>query len=383
MVLMDLPQLNAPIWVNRPSVFGQMVKHLVEYPVLAVDTESNSLHAYREQVCLIQFSTELNDYLVDPLLLHELDALGPIFANPAIEKIFHASEYDLICLRRDFHFQFSNIFDTMLAARILGKPAVGLGSLLEAEFGITLDKHFQRANWALRPLPPAQMAYARLDTHYLKMLRDRLCEELVETGRLSLAEEDFRRMAEGIPDATPDEVVVEPFWRISGVQDLNPQQAAVLRELALYREQQAKAANLPPFKVLGNQNLLAVAQTLPADLQALAELGALSERQFHRHGQALLRAVQRGLEAQPQHRPVLPRRDERFLNRLDALRTWRKLTAQSMGVESDVVLPRDLLYALAQRNPRREEELHEVMASTPWRLQTYGDKIADVLKKQK
>ncbi|MDD5369579.1 MAG: HRDC domain-containing protein [Anaerolineaceae bacterium] len=380
---MDLPELTAPIWVNRASMLGQMVKHLVECPILAVDTESNSLHAYREQVCLIQFSTEATDYLVDPLGLHELSALGPIFANPVIEKIFHASEYDLICLRRDFHFQFSNIFDTMLAARILAKPAVGLGSLLEAEFGITLDKHFQRADWALRPLPPAQMAYARLDTHYLKLLRDRLRNELIEMGRLSLAEEDFRRMAEGIPDSNPDEIVIEPFWRISGVQDLSPQQAAVLRELALYREQQAKAANLPPFKVLGNQNLLAIAQALPADTQALAELGALSERQFRRHGQSLLRAVQRGLEAQPLRRPALPRRDERFLNRLDALRTWRKVTAQAMGVESDVVLPKDVLFTLAQRNPRQEEELREVMASTPWRLQTFGERIADVLKKQK
>jgi ribonuclease D len=118
-------------------------------------------------------------------------------------------------------------------------------------------------------------------------------------------------------------------------------------------------------------------------MQALADLAALSERQYHRHGQALLRAVQRGLESQPQHRPILPRRDERFLNRLDALRTWRKVTAQAIGVESDVVLPKDLLYTLAQRNPRQPEELREVMASTPWRLQTYGDRIADILRKQK
>src|SRR5512133_1809833 len=135
---MDLSALKPPMWVNREPAFRQMVEKLAGFPSLSVDTESNSLHAYQEQVCLIQFSTADVDYLVDPLALPDLSLLGPILANPQIEKIFHAAEYDLICLRRDFNFQFANIFDTMVAARVLGRPAVGLGSLLEAEFGISV-----------------------------------------------------------------------------------------------------------------------------------------------------------------------------------------------------------------------------------------------------
>src|ERR1044071_3179105 len=110
---MTNPILPPPIWVDKPKVFQEMLGDLTAQPRLAVDTESNSLHAYREQVCLIQFTTPNKDYVVDPLALDDLSALGPIFSNPGIEKIFHASEYDLICLRRDFNFQFANLFDTM------------------------------------------------------------------------------------------------------------------------------------------------------------------------------------------------------------------------------------------------------------------------------
>lgn len=379
---MELESLKTPIWVSRETDLRAMVTQLEKYPIISVDTESNSLHAYQEQVCLVQFSTPDEDYLVDPLALAELSELAPLFSNPGIVKIFHAAEYDLICLRRDFDFTFFNLFDTMLAARILGKSAVGLGSLLESEFGVILDKHYQRADWAQRPLPPALRAYARLDTHYLLPLRSRLLEELEKTGRLALAEEDFRRMAHGIPTTNGGNgSTLEAFWRIPGAQDLSPQQAAMLRELANYRDQQARAANLPPFKVFNNQALLAIVQATPRTLNELGDVGALSARQLQRHGAALLRALERGLQAPPQHRPSMPRKDEHFINRLDALRNWRKQAAKTMGVESDVILPRDLLYSLAEHDPESAADLSQILSDTPWRLENFGGKILEILKK--
>src|SRR5512139_501768 len=164
--------------VETHSHLQRMVDALSQTPIIAVDTESNSLHAYREQVCLVQFSTPTTDYLVDPLALQDLSPLAPLFADPGIEKIFHAAEYDLLCLSRDFGFKFANLFDTMLAARILGRNMVGLGSLLESEFGILLDKRHQRADWGKRPLPEDQLSYARLDTHFLIPLRNHMRQEL-------------------------------------------------------------------------------------------------------------------------------------------------------------------------------------------------------------
>ena len=188
---MTATKLRTPVLITRFAELTDLVDHLTRQPVVAVDTESNSLYAYREQVCLIQFSTPREDYLVDPLAIRDLSLLGPLFADPKIEKIFHAAEYDLICLERDFEFRFANLFDTMMAARILGREELGLGALLEQEFGVVLDKRYQRANWGQRPLPADLLAYARLDTHYLIQLRQRLHDELSWQGTVAAGARGF------------------------------------------------------------------------------------------------------------------------------------------------------------------------------------------------
>ena len=216
----------APRLVTRQAEFEKVVEKLLAQPVVAVDTESNSLYAYREQVCLIQFSIPKQDYLIDPLALRDISALGEVFESARIEKIFHAAEYDLLVLQRDFGFKFSNLFDTMVAARILGRKRVGLGSLLEDEFNVKLEKKYQRANWGRRPLPPEMLNYACLDTHYLIALRNLLKKELKSNGRWQLAEEDFARLSQVM--GTPPEPQGVDVWRISGVYDLTPKQVAIL-----------------------------------------------------------------------------------------------------------------------------------------------------------
>jgi ribonuclease D len=179
--------LPPPVWVEEPQALNRLVRTLALQPRLAVDTESNSLHAYREQVCLVQFSIPAADYLVDPLVLHDLSPLVPLFSDPKIEKVFHAVEYDLICLKRDFGITLANIFDTMQAARILGYKQVGLDSMLAEKLGIILNKRFQKADWGERPLSQEMLNYARLDTHHLLDLRDNLQSELQQRGRWELA----------------------------------------------------------------------------------------------------------------------------------------------------------------------------------------------------
>ena len=162
---MDISSLSKPVLITRPDALIQLANQLANEPILAVDTESNSLYAFQEQVCLIQFSTPQDDFLVDPLALDDLSPLAGLFADPKIEKIFHAAEYDLITLKRDYHFDFENLFDTMIAARILGWEKIGLGSILKSEFDVELNKRYQRANWGKRPIPSEMVNYARLDTH--------------------------------------------------------------------------------------------------------------------------------------------------------------------------------------------------------------------------
>jgi len=346
-------------------------------PIVAVDTESNSLYVYQEQVCLIQFSTPHTDFLVDPLALGDLSPLGPLFSQPGIEKVFHAAEYDLLCLKRDFGFDFANIFDTMVAARTLGFTAIGLGSLLEAEFGIHLDKRQQRANWGQRPVPGELLTYAQLDTHYLLALRHHLYGLLVEKGLWALALEDFNRTCR--VNGRMGESKGGECWRINGAYDLTPHQAAVLAELCKYRDQVARAINRPLFKVIGDKTLLTIAAECPTSLEQLGRIHGMSHLQMERHGLALLAGVQRGLSAEPIYPPRHPRPDDQYLARLERLRSWRKSTAQKLGVSSDVVLPRDLLFSIAGQNPRKPKDLAQILSEVPWRLEQFGEQILELL----
>ena len=368
--------LPPPVWVDRPGVFDQMVRDLSAQPRLAVDTESNSLHAYREQVCLIQFTTPRKDYVIDPLALDDLSALGPIFSDPDIEKIFHAAEYDLICLRRDFEFQFANLFDTMHAARVLGYPFVGLDNLLAEKFQFEMDKRHQKADWAVRPLTPAQLDYARLDTHFLFDLRDVLEAELRDKDRLQIAREDFARACK--VDAPKGKLNGTSWKRFSLRKDVSPRELTVLSELCISRDRIAERMNRPVFKVISDSLLLDIARRLPEKDVDLAGLG-LSPKQIHLWGNEVLEAVKRGTVAPLVEREQAKRPNDRTLKRLEKLKNWRKRVAQDLGVESDIVLPKVYLNSLAENPPKSLQELATLMHDSPTRFATFGEQVYRLL----
>jgi ribonuclease D len=371
------------ILITRQSDLKILAEQLLSIPTIAVDTESNSLHAYAEQVCLLQFSVPSMDYLIDPLALKDLACLAPIFASPEIEKIFHAAEYDIICLKRDYGFCFTNIFDTMLAARILGRPAVGLGNMLETEFGLLIDKRYQRANWGQRPLPDHLLDYARMDTHYLIALRERLAEELKRYGLTTLAQEDFRRITYVKGNGRLGvERAIDPY-QLRGAKELDGRGAAILRELCLYREKMARLYDRPPFKVINDSTLVAIAAVVPTNLQELSKIQGMTRRQVQRHGNKLLEAIRRGKHSAPLLPNYNSRPDDAYLARLDRLRNWRKETAEKMAVTSDVILPRDMMFNLVEANPRTLEEINIIMEDVPWRLERFGTSILESLLQEK
>lgn len=375
---MKLPLIQPAVWVDQPHKLRAMIEEIHHHQILAVDTESNSLFAYREQVCLIQFSTPAQDFLVDPLAISDLTPLGEIFASPRIEKIFHAAEYDIICLKRDFGFEFAHLFDTMMAGRIVGRGEIGLASMLEDQFGVHLNKRYQRANWGRRPLDESMREYAQFDTHFLIPLRNCLRDELTNSGRWELAQEDFIRLCDtAVPQPESD---LADCFKLVGKNDLSAQQMSVLYELYQYRERRAQAADLPTFKVISNQALVSLAHALPATYQQLEEIDDLSPKVAQRHADGLLAAVQQGLTRPPISRPAYNRKpDEAYLIRMEAMRNWRKSTGLQMGVPSDVVLPRDVLYDVVSANPQTEEALQQIMRSVPWRFEHFGSQILSVL----
>jgi ribonuclease D len=380
---MNHKDLGQPVYISRRPALESLAGELQKEPVIAVDTESNSLHAYQERVCLIQFSTRTTDFLVDPIVLNDVTPLKPVFSSPKVQKVFHAAEYDLICLKRDFEFSFSNLFDTMIAAGILGYPALGLGSLLEEKFGVSINKRYQRANWGKRPLPKYLRQYAQQDTHYLIRMRDMLRKELRDRNLDELAFEDFQRLCRVKPikrGAYRPGDVERNCWRVNGSNDLDPQKAAVLLELCRYRDNVARKRDLPLFKVFSNRTLLMIAEQIPLDLEGLKNVPGMSDRQVKRHGAMLLDAVQTGLSAKPFYPPKRPKSNGKYLNRVDDLKRWRKFTAQNMGVSPDVILPRDLMCSVARRHPHSLDELAEVFKTVPWRLEQFGEQIIAVLK---
>jgi ribonuclease D len=382
--------LPPPLWVDRPASFRAMLAHLQGEPALAVDTESNSLYVYQEQVCLVQISVSHADYLVDPLALADLSGLGPLLADPSVVKVFHGAEYDLRVLHRDFDFVVANLFDTMWASRILGWPAHGLAALLETQFGVHLDKKYQRANWGKRPLPPAQLDYARLDTHYLLDLREIQARELGRAGRWEQARHRFGKLTQTRWEAKGFDV--DGFWRISGIRDLDDVGRGALRELYLCRDQCARAEDRPPFKIVSNKALVTLSEQRPHGLEGLARVQGVPRWLIRKYGKRLLRAVRQGEEEplawadrprsnhasnhSPNNRPS-PACQARF----EALRSWRNDTAEARGVEPDIVLTNQLLWAVAHRNPRRPADLTRDGLLAPWQVQEFGDDLLAVVQK--
>lgn len=370
------PDLPPHQFVARAREWEQCLRRLQQQPRLAVDLEANSLYVYREEVCLIQISIPGQDYIVDPTADLDLSGLGKLFANPEVEKVFHAAEYDLMLVKRQYGWELDNLFDTMWAARILGIERVGLANMLEAEFGVQLDKHFQRANWCRRPLSPSELAYAQADTHFLLVLRDKLAVQLETAGHMEEAQEIFAEQS----SVTPPSLAFDPdaFWTMNGTRQLSPQGKAILRALAIYRDQVAERRNKPHFKILQDKTLLQVAQEAPRDRDDLASIHGMSSGQISRYGRDILSIVRENLGARAPRRPHRkPRLPQDVVDRYELLRAWRRDKGQARGVESDVILSRDAMWALARENPQTWEALVAILG--PWRLKTYGEELLALL----
>ena len=377
------PDLPPPLIVDNLEQLKVLRDSMRGISRVAVDTESNSLYAYRERVCLIQLSSDRADFLLDPLAFRDtskLAFLGKLFANPAVEKVFHAAEYDVMVLRRDFGFSFASLFDTSLAARILGWQEIGLGAILEAQFGVQVDKRHQRANWGQRPLSPDMIRYAQRDTHYLLALRDYLYGELEKRSYLDESRELSQEIA--LAEWSGGQFDPEGFWHITGARTLTSRNAAVLRELYLFREQQASHLDMPLFKVLADSVLVEIATRTPRTFETLRHVHSMTDGQIRRYGEGILEAIRRGL-AGPPLKPSYHHtgRDDLAIQRFEALHDWRKERAAQRGVPSDIIMSKDALREIARVAPRSLERLAELNCLGPWRLARYGDEVLKVLSR--
>jgi len=302
-----------------------------------------------------------------------------VFADPSIQKVFHAGDYDLATLKRDFDFEFANIFDTMLAATALAEPSIGLAALLEKYYDLHLVKKYQRANWGKRPLDPEMLSYAQGDSHYLLQLRDLLVDKLRAVGRLKNVLEDSAALARITPPMKDHE---EDLWKVKGSQDLNPTALSLLKELNHLRETIAEQRDVPPFKVFSNKVLIEIASTQPHYLEELSLLPSLSPSLIKRYGKQLMQVVKAWRENPV---AVKPRKNHRLSDRELKLREklgdWRKEVGEKEGVPSNAVLSRDLVELLAHHDPQSDEELARVMQDYPNHNKQYGKQILSLIKR--
>ncbi len=378
-----LPFASA-IYIQTQSELSVLAETLADEPLLAIDTESNSLHAYRERVCLIQISTSEADIIIDPLQLSDMSPLAPLMASPDIEKVFHAAEYDILCLKRDFGYIFHNVFDTMVAARVIGYRSIGLSNLLEEYMGVILDKVHQRDDWGVRPLPEDSLHYAQMDTHFLPQLRDILDANLREANQWEEATELFEELCHLSP-AQQREFDHDGYWKLGLPHFLKRHQMAILRELYVMREKFAQERDCPPFKVMGNRTLLDLATKPPNYLGDLTHVEGLSGGFIRRFGHDILQAVERGRATQdqlgspPRHNPPHPVVTDRYA----ALHAWRRDRANQRGVESDVILSKQTLWDLAHKAPKTYEELITIQGLGPWRREKYGTEILTIIEQSR
>ena len=300
-----------------------------------------------------------------------MSALAAVLADPAIEKVFHAAEFDLICLKRDFDFDVRNIFDTMAAARVCGYQRIGLSHMLADLLGVHHAKKHQTDDWARRPLPPGYRRYAQMDTHHLLDLRDALYAELQAAGHLEEAREYFEDVTRFELKST--EFDPNGFWDLCRPNSLKGQQIAILRELYILRDELAQSVDRPSHQLISNKTLLQMAKSPPRSVKQLYDGRGLPAWLIRQSGDEFIQAIQHGKASRIDYLPPAQENiPQRVIERYSALHSWRRDTAQARGVESDVIISKGALWDIARRKPASVDELDGIRGLGPWRRKTYG-----------
>ena len=361
------------IYLDTAPETARFLRSIADVELLAIDTEGASFHRFVDRIYLLQLSTRDRSAIIDPLPIGTPQELGVLLESPKVQVVFHDADYDLRLLHQDYGWQVRNIFDTRVAAQLLGIRAFGLAALLEKYFGVKLDKKHQRADWSMRPLTRDMLDYAAQDTLHLLALRDRLADELNRAGRWEWAREEFALLETTRWDADDSNA----FLRMKGARDLNRRELAILRELVSWRDDVARKADRATFRVLGNEPLLEIVRAKPSTREALASIKGMPRSLLERSATDLLDAVKRGLALPDAELPRFPKalrweRDPDFDARASALRTVRDAAAARLDMDPGVLCSRDRLEAVARRNPQSMDELREIPDLRRWQIEELG-----------
>ena len=379
---MSISDPEALLYVDTEQAAEDFLADISDVREIAVDTEGASFHRFIDRIYLLQISTRETSAIIDPLPIGMPKQLGDILQDPDVEVVFHDADYDLRLLNQDYGWNVNHIFDTRIAAQLLGIKAFGLAALLDQFFEVKLDKKHQRADWSLRPLTQGMLDYAAQDTKYLLDLRDELRSRLEKLGRLDWAKEEFDRL-EGTKWEEDDSSL--SFLRIKGARDLTRRELALLRELVPWRDSVAREVDRATFRVMGNEVLLDIARTAPKTVKDLSSLKGMPRGILDRGGHAILSAVQRGLEVAEEHLPRFPRapkweREDDFDERVSKLKAVRDAAATRLSLDPGVLCSRERLEAVARKKPANVGDLEDIPGLRRWQIGEMGEDFVSALK---
>jgi ribonuclease D len=380
-----------PEWIDRPEELPALWEHLSNADLIAIDTESDQMHAYRPALCLLQIATRHREVVLDPLNMPEgaLTPLSACLAAPTTVKIIHAADNDMRLLQRQFGFRVNNLFDTQEAARFLNHTRTGLASLLDHYLNIAHNKKFQQTNWRYRPLHPDAIEYAGMDVRHLIELRSRLIDALEERCLTVPFTQNCEAMTRRDYDPSAS-FNIEHFRKMRGAKDIRGRSRALLRALYGWRHTVCERINRSPFMVIEDYLLMEIATKKPRNLEALEAIKRLSNAVIRRYGRAIIEVIEREWDA-----PVPPARMPGEQGRgwkgpqgegegraLSMLLDWRAEVAELEGLEGALIASKRVLERLAKERPRDMESLLCVCAGDwlPWQVERYGEDVLHIVK---
>lgn len=365
---------SAPLYLDTVDSVDQFLANLLPVRALALDTEGASFHRFVDRIYLLQLSTDRHEAVIDPLPIGKPDRLGALIEDPQVEIVLHDADYDLRLLHQDYGWQVKNLFDTRVAAQLLGIRAFGLAALLEQYFGLKLDKKHQRADWSMRPLTADMLDYAAQDTRHLLGLRDQLHQQLEAKGRWHWAQEEFVRAEATRWD--PDQAE-NSFLRMKGARDLTRRELARLRELVKWRDVIAAELDRATFRVAGNETLLDLVRLAPTSRDALFAVKGFPRGMNDARAQEALQAIARGNDVAEADLPRFPKgarwdREADFDDRVARLKAVRDIVAIDLDLDPGVLCSRDRMEAVARRRPRHVDDLQELPELRKWQAEVLG-----------
>jgi ribonuclease D len=358
--------------VEQPTSLEAAIRDLTDQTAISLDTESNSRHHYPEQLCLVQINGGRKVYIIDTIKLKDLFPLKLILENKKIQKIIHGADYDIRCFDRHYQFRIHNLYDTSIAARFAGIAEFGLAALIRDLLNVKLLKseRLQQADWGRRPLSVEALEYAAGDVHYLLDLRDVLNRRLQALGRAEWVTEECARLEE-IRYSAPD--IQNAYLSIKGGQSLDGKGLAVLRRLFLFREEQALRQGRPPFFVMPDHTLTALASNPSADLSNVSGIGPIGLQRF---GTGLQQALRLGQADPPIKRPenTFERLSHEQASRLSYLKAWRSTLGGNLALDPSLLWPTASLDRLARDPGNFEIEIQSPIVRN-WQRKLFTDSL--------